>query len=48
MLNVSESYQNYQNVAGCIQLPYVERGGGAVNLLICDRLGALYSVHVTV
>jgi hypothetical protein len=52
MVGVSGSYQNYQNEAVSNQLADVGRGWGGggsvlgvtVNLLMCDRGGALYSV----
>ncbi len=50
---VSESYQNYQNLAVSYQLTDVGKGesvlGVAMNLLMCDMIGALtVHVHATV
>jgi hypothetical protein len=49
MLFVSESYQNYQNLAVSYQLTDVGKGesvlGVAMNLLMCDMIGAL-TVHI--
>jgi len=50
---VSESHQNYQNLAVSYQLTDVGKGesvlGVAMNLLMCDMIGALtVHVHATV
>jgi hypothetical protein len=49
MLVVPGSYKNYQYGALNNQLTVVRLiWGGAVKLLMCDRKGALYSMHTTV
>jgi hypothetical protein len=49
MLIVSGSYQNYQNATVSYKLTGIGMGEYVgVNQLMCDRGGALYSVHATV